>query len=164
MMDWTDRHCRYFLRQLSSQALLYTEMVTTGALLHGDTQRFLRYHDCEHPLALQLGGSESADLVKSMLDMMSEHLLNGETVKLSSFGTFMVRAKNGLVGRNGRHCHQAGTQEDDELQSVAETGFHAQEFPHGAVQYPRPSRSMSVSSRSCRCGLPTTKNSWRANT
>ena len=62
MMDWTDRHCRYFLRQLSSQALLYTEMVTTGALLHGDTQRFLRYHDCEHPLALQLGGSNPADL------------------------------------------------------------------------------------------------------
>ena len=62
MMHWTDRHCRYFLRQLSSRALLYTEMVTTGALLHGDTQRFLRYHDCEHPLALQLGGSNPADL------------------------------------------------------------------------------------------------------
>ncbi|AMR67360.1 tRNA dihydrouridine synthase DusA [Aquipseudomonas alcaligenes] len=62
MMDWTDRHCRFFLRQLSSRALLYTEMVTTGALLHGDTQRFLRYHDCEHPLALQLGGSNPADL------------------------------------------------------------------------------------------------------
>ncbi|WP_220814200.1 tRNA dihydrouridine(20/20a) synthase DusA [Pseudomonas paralcaligenes] len=62
MMDWTDRHCRFFLRQLSSQALLYTEMVTTGALLHGDAQRFLRYHDCEHPLALQLGGSDPADL------------------------------------------------------------------------------------------------------
>lgn len=62
MMDWTDRHCRFFLRQLSSQALLYTEMVTTGALLHGDAHRFLRYHDCEHPLALQLGGSDPADL------------------------------------------------------------------------------------------------------
>ncbi len=47
-----------------------------------------------------LSRSESADLVKSMLDMMSEHLVNGETVKLSSFGTFMVRAKNGRVGRN----------------------------------------------------------------
>lgn len=62
MMDWTDRHCRFFLRQLSSRALLYTEMVTTGALLHGDAQRFLRYHDCEHPLALQLGGSNPTDL------------------------------------------------------------------------------------------------------
>lgn len=61
-MDWTDRHCRYFLRQLSKHALLYTEMVTTGALLHGDRERFLRYSECEHPLALQLGGSNPADL------------------------------------------------------------------------------------------------------
>jgi len=62
MMDWTDRHCRFFLRQLSQQALLYTEMVTTGALLHSDAQRFLRHHDAEHPLALQLGGSVPAEL------------------------------------------------------------------------------------------------------
>ncbi len=60
MMDWTDRHCRFFLRQLSRHTLLYTEMVTTGALLHGDRQRFLRYDECEHPLALQLGGSVPA--------------------------------------------------------------------------------------------------------
>jgi len=64
MMDWTDRHCRYFLRQLSQHALLYTEMVTTGALLHGDAQRFLRYDETEHPLALQLGGSVPAELAK----------------------------------------------------------------------------------------------------
>jgi tRNA-dihydrouridine synthase A len=62
MMDWTDRHCRYFLRQLSHHALLYTEMVTTGALLHGDTERFLRHSTVEYPLALQLGGSVPADL------------------------------------------------------------------------------------------------------
>jgi tRNA-dihydrouridine synthase A len=62
MMDWTDRHCRYFLRQLSSHALLYTEMVTTGALLHGDSHRFLRHDECAHPLALQLGGSVPAEL------------------------------------------------------------------------------------------------------
>lgn len=62
MMDWTDRHCRFFLRQLSRHALLYTEMVTTGALLHGDSHRFLRHDECEHPLALQLGGSVPADL------------------------------------------------------------------------------------------------------
>ncbi|MFI8479187.1 tRNA dihydrouridine(20/20a) synthase DusA [Pseudomonas sp. NPDC078700] len=62
MMDWTDRHCRYFLRQLSAHTLLYTEMVTTGALLHGDTQRFLRHDVAEYPLALQLGGSNAADL------------------------------------------------------------------------------------------------------
>ncbi len=58
MMDWTDRHCRVFLRLLSRRALLYTEMVTTGALLRGDAARHLRYEPCEHPVALQLGGSD----------------------------------------------------------------------------------------------------------
>jgi tRNA-dihydrouridine synthase A len=62
MMDWTDRHCRFFHRLLSKDALLYTEMVTTGALLHGDVHRHLRYNEEEHPLALQLGGSDPADL------------------------------------------------------------------------------------------------------
>ena len=62
MMDWTDRNCRYFHRLLSKHALLYTEMVTTGALLHGDVPRHLRFNAEEHPLALQLGGSEPSDL------------------------------------------------------------------------------------------------------
>ncbi|MFN3570121.1 MAG: tRNA dihydrouridine(20/20a) synthase DusA [Polaromonas sp.] len=62
MMDWTDRHCRYFHRLLSRHALLYTEMVTTGALVHGDVARHLRFNAQEHPVALQLGGSEPADL------------------------------------------------------------------------------------------------------
>lgn len=62
MMDWTDRHCRYFHRLLAPSALLYTEMVTTGAILHGDANRFLAYNPEEHPLALQLGGSEPEDL------------------------------------------------------------------------------------------------------
>ena len=62
MMDWTDRHCRFFLRLLSKNALLYTEMVTTGALINGDAERFLRHDEIEHPLALQLGGSTPADL------------------------------------------------------------------------------------------------------
>jgi len=62
MLDWTDRHCRYFHRLLSKNALLYTEMVTTGALIHGDVQRHLGYNQEEHPLALQLGGSEPAEL------------------------------------------------------------------------------------------------------
>ncbi|SEI75344.1 tRNA-U16,U17-dihydrouridine synthase [Pseudomonas sp. NFR16] len=65
MMDWTDRHCRFFLRLLSKNALLYTEMVTTGALLHGDAERFLRHDQTEHPLALQLGGSNPVDLAAS---------------------------------------------------------------------------------------------------
>jgi len=62
MMDWTDRHCRVFHRQITHHARLYTEMVTTGALLHGDVPRHLDFSEVEHPLALQLGGSEPADL------------------------------------------------------------------------------------------------------
>ncbi|HTQ98824.1 MAG TPA: tRNA dihydrouridine(20/20a) synthase DusA [Candidatus Acidoferrum sp.] len=62
MMDWTDRHCRYFLRLLSRHALLYTEMVSTGALLHGDRDRHLRFDPAEQPLALQLGGSDPREL------------------------------------------------------------------------------------------------------
>ncbi|CAH7102247.1 tRNA-dihydrouridine synthase A [Vibrio chagasii] len=61
MLDWTDRHCRYFHRLLSQQTLLYTEMVTTGAILHGKGD-FLEYSEQEHPLALQLGGSNPVDL------------------------------------------------------------------------------------------------------
>ena len=62
MLDWTDRHCRFFHRLLAPDALLYTEMVTTGALIHGDRERHLAFSSEEHPLALQLGGSDPADL------------------------------------------------------------------------------------------------------
>ena len=65
MMDWTDRHCRYFHRLLSRNALLYTEMVTARAIVHGDQDRLLGYHDAEHPLAVQLGGSEPEFLAKA---------------------------------------------------------------------------------------------------
>lgn len=65
MMDWTDRHCRVFHRHITRHTWLYTEMVTTGALLHGDVPRHLDFHDEEHPVALQLGGSEPIDLAKS---------------------------------------------------------------------------------------------------
>ena len=65
MMDWTDRHCRYFHRQLSRHARLYTEMVLTGALLQGDAARHLRFDAAEHPVALQLGGSEPHDLARA---------------------------------------------------------------------------------------------------
>ncbi|HEY8609240.1 MAG TPA: tRNA dihydrouridine(20/20a) synthase DusA [Noviherbaspirillum sp.] len=64
MMDWTDRHCRMFHRQITRHTWLYTEMVTTGALLHGDVPRHLDFNQEEHPVALQLGGSEPADLAK----------------------------------------------------------------------------------------------------
>jgi tRNA-dihydrouridine synthase A len=62
MMDWTDRHCRVLHRTLSARALLYTEMLTTGAVLHGDRARLLAFDPVEHPVALQLGGSEAAEL------------------------------------------------------------------------------------------------------
>jgi len=66
MMDWSDKHCRYFWRQLSKEALLYTEMVTTGAIIHGQggPERFLNFNEEEHPVALQLGGSNPAELAQ----------------------------------------------------------------------------------------------------
>ena len=65
MMDWTDRHCRVFHRQLTRRALLHTEMVTTGALLHGDRDRLLAHAPIEHPLALQLGGAVPGELAEA---------------------------------------------------------------------------------------------------
>lgn len=65
MLDWTDRHCRFFHRLLSRHALLYTEMVNAGAILHGGTERHLRFNAEEHPVALQLGGSDRDTLVRS---------------------------------------------------------------------------------------------------
>lgn len=62
MIDWTDRHCRFFHRLLSPHALLYTEMITTSAILNGDTQKLLGFSGAEHPVALQLGGSDPTDL------------------------------------------------------------------------------------------------------
>jgi tRNA-dihydrouridine synthase A len=65
MMDWTDRHCRVFHRNISKHTWLYTEMVTTGALVYGDVERHLRFNEEEHPVALQLGGSDPTDLATS---------------------------------------------------------------------------------------------------
>jgi tRNA-dihydrouridine synthase A len=65
MLDWTDRHCRFFHRLLTRHTRLYTEMVTTGALTHGDVQRHLRFNAEEHPVALQLGGSDAHDLAQA---------------------------------------------------------------------------------------------------
>ena len=65
MMDWTDRHCRYFHRRMTSRALLYTEMVTAAAVIHGPRDRLLGFDPAEHPVALQLGGSDPADLAQA---------------------------------------------------------------------------------------------------
>jgi tRNA-dihydrouridine synthase A len=94
MMDWTDRHCRFFLRLLSKHALLYTEMVTTGALLNGDHERFLRHHQSEHPLALQLGGSTPVDLA-ACARMAQEH--GYDEVNLN-VGCPSDRVQNNMIG------------------------------------------------------------------
>jgi tRNA-dihydrouridine synthase A len=94
MMDWTDRHCRYFLRQLSRHALLYTEMVTTGALINGDAERFLRHDELEHPLALQLGGSVPTDL--AVCAQMAE-TAGYDEVNLN-VGCPSDRVQNNLIG------------------------------------------------------------------
>src|ERR671924_1249122 len=65
MMDWTDRHCRFFHRQLTRRALLYTEMVVADAVIHGERARLLGFDPVEHPVALQLGGSEPAKLAEA---------------------------------------------------------------------------------------------------
>ena len=62
MMDWSDRHCRFFFRQLAPHAIVYSEMLTTGSLIHGNVERHLDFNQAEHPVALQLGGSERTDL------------------------------------------------------------------------------------------------------
>ncbi len=66
MMDWTDRHCRYLHRQMSAQVLLYTEMVTAPAVIHGDRERLLGYDAAEHPVALQLGGADTRELAEAV--------------------------------------------------------------------------------------------------
>ena len=65
MIDWTDRHCRFFHRQITKHTWLYTEMITTGAILHGDSERHLQFSDIEHPIALQLGGSDPLELASA---------------------------------------------------------------------------------------------------
>ena len=98
MLDWTDRHCRYFHRLLTSRARLYTEMVTTGAIIHGDRDRLLGFSPAEHPVALQLGGSDPADLAESVRIASAygydEYNLNcgcpSERVQKGSFGACLM--------------------------------------------------------------------------
>ena len=73
MMDWTDRHCRAFHRALTARALLYTEMVTAPAVLNGDRERLLGFDAVEHPVALQLGGSDPAQLAEAARTQLAAH-------------------------------------------------------------------------------------------
>jgi tRNA-dihydrouridine synthase A len=114
MMEWTDRHCRYFHRQLSRHARLYTEMVTTGALLQGDPARHLRFNEAEHPVALQIGGSEPDDLARAAhlgeAAGYDEINLNcgcpSERVQRGSFGACLM-AEPGLVADSVRAMRDA---------------------------------------------------------
>ncbi|MEH6824908.1 MAG: tRNA dihydrouridine(20/20a) synthase DusA [Motiliproteus sp.] len=94
MLDWTDKHCRYFHRLLSQHALLYTEMVTTGAILHGDADRFLQFNPAEHPVALQLGGSDPAALAECA---RKAELWGYDEVNLN-VGCPSDRVQNGMFG------------------------------------------------------------------
>lgn len=94
MMDHTDKHFRYFMRLLSKHAVLYTEMITTGALIHGDRKRFLDFNEIEHPLAIQLGGNNPVDLAECA------HIAEGEgydEVNLN-IGCPSDRVQNGQFG------------------------------------------------------------------
>jgi len=99
MMDWTDRHCRVLHRQLSCRTLLYTEMLTSGAVLRGDRGRLLAYDPAEHPVALQLGGSEPVDLAQAArigADLGYDEInLNvgcpSDRVQSGSFGACLMR-------------------------------------------------------------------------
>jgi tRNA-dihydrouridine synthase A len=94
MLDLTDRHARYFLRLISRHAWLYTEMVTTGALLHGDHHRYLAYHQAEHPLALQLGGSDPSAMARCTR-MAEDYGYDEVNINV---GCPSDRVRNGLFG------------------------------------------------------------------
>ena len=99
MMDWTDRHCRYLHRKISKKILLYTEMLTASAVINGDESKLLAYDDCEHPVALQLGGSEPKLLAKAVkigekwnYDEVNLNIgCPSDRVKSGSFGVVLMR-------------------------------------------------------------------------
>ncbi|MFT6389523.1 MAG: tRNA-dihydrouridine synthase A [Cellvibrionaceae bacterium] len=93
-MDWSDRHCRYLWRLLSKQTRVYTEMITTGALIHGDQDRFLHFHPNEHPIALQVGGSDTNQLAACA--RLAEKWAYDE-INLNC-GCPSDRVQNGLIG------------------------------------------------------------------
>jgi len=94
MLDWTDRHERFFLRLISEHCLLYTEMVTTGALIHGDRSRHLDFNHEEHPVAIQLGGSDPTDLAQCA-KMAEDHGYNEINLNV---GCPSNRVQSGMFG------------------------------------------------------------------
>lgn len=116
MLDWTDKHCRYFHRLLSTQAVLYTEMVTTGALIHGDRERYLRFNKFEHFVALQLGGSEPEHMAQcaQWAEQLNYDEVNinvgcpSERVQKGAFGACLMAEPN-LIAQNVKAMRQAST-------------------------------------------------------
>lgn len=138
MLDWTDRHERYFLRLISRHALLYTEMITTGAIIHGERSRFLEFNEEEHPVAIQLGGSNPADLAEcaKMAEQQGYDEINlnvgcpSDRVKSGMFGACLM-AKPQLVAEciHGMQSvveipvtvkHRIGIDENDSVEELFE--------------------------------------------
>lgn len=149
MIDWTDRHCRRFHREISKSALLYTEMVTTGALLHGDRARFLAFSEEEHPVVFQLGGCDPNDLARcaKWVEQTGFDELNlncgcpSERVQKGSFGACLmaeprlvadcVKAMRDHTTLNVTVKHRIGLDYDESTQqvfdfvgTVSEAGCH----------------------------------------
>jgi tRNA-dihydrouridine synthase A len=136
MLDWTDRYCRYFLRLITQQTLLYTEMVTTGAILHGDRARFLDFDTSEHPLALQLGGSDPGELARcaALGEQWGYDEINlnvgcpSDRVQSGSFGACLmltpevvadaVKAMRDAVGIEVTVKHRIGVDEQDSYEAL----------------------------------------------
>ena len=138
MLDWTDRHERFFLRLISKKALLYTEMVTTGAIIHGDRSRFLDFNTEEHPVALQLGGSNPVDLAEcaKMAEQYGYDEVNlnvgcpSDRVKSGMFGACLmakpqlvaecVHAMQSVVDIPITVKHRIGIDENDSIEELFE--------------------------------------------
>jgi tRNA-dihydrouridine synthase A len=138
MLDWTDRYCRYFLRLITRHTLLYTEMVTTGALLYGERARFLDFDPSEHPLALQLGGSDPQDLARCArlgetwgYDEINLNLgCPSDRVQSGSFGACLmltptlvadgIKAMRDAVGIEVTVKHRIGVDEQDSYQALCD--------------------------------------------
>ena len=138
MLDWTDRHFRYLARQISRHTWLYTEMINAGAIIHGDPARFLEYNECEHPIALQLGGSDPAQLAQAAKKVAQyqydEINLNcgcpSPRVQKGSFGACLMNevmlvadclnAMQDAVGIPVTVKHRIGVDRQTEYQTVAD--------------------------------------------
>jgi tRNA-dihydrouridine synthase A len=159
MMDWSDRHCRYLWRLISQHSRLYTEMVTTGALLHREPARFLDYNPEEHPLALQLGGSDADDLARCAL--LAEQWGYDE-VNLNC-GCPSDRVQNGMIGaclmahpEKVADAYQAMQDKVDiEITIKHRIGIDDMDDYQGMVNFIRP-----IAARGCKTFIVHARKAW----